>query len=254
MSGFQEKKAGLFRLLGYVRSFLMYRSNPLRTRNLARLYSDFIRRGDLCFDVGAHIGSHVSIWLKLGARVVAVEPHPGCIKILNLLYGHNRNAVILHQAVANTGGERTLYASRFSPTLSSMFPDWISEVKKAPGFSNSKWEESFKVETVTLDRLIQIYGEPSFCKIDVEGGELEVLQGLSIALKALSFEYISAVMDRAGACINYLSGLGNYEYNWIFKEGEPFGSGVWLSAGEMQSRLGSIAAGGGSGDIYARKI
>ncbi len=254
MSGLQDRAAGLRRMFGYIRSFLMYRSSPLRTRNMARLYSLFIRRGDLCFDVGAHIGSHVSIWLKLGARVVAVEPHPGCVRILRRLYGRNPNALILPKAVAGAEGERTLYASRFSPTLSSMLPDWIAEVKHMPGFSGSKWEDHFQVEATTLDRLIRIYGAPAFCKIDVEGGELEALQGLSVALPALSFEYISAVMHRAGPCINYLSGLGDYEFNWMAKEGDPLGSVAWLSAGEMKNILAGLAARGGSGDIYARKI
>lgn len=240
-------------MAGYIRSFLMYRANPLRTRNMAQLYALFIKQGDLCFDIGAHIGSHVSIWLKLGARVVAVEPHPGCLKILQRLYGRHPNALILPAAVGNSEGERTLYASRFSPTLSSTSPEWIDGVKNAPGFSDSKWEDRFQVETTTLDKLVRVYGEPAFCKIDVEGGEFEALQGLSAALRALSFEYISVVIGRAAPCVAYLERLGNYEFNWIAGEGGPFASAAWLSPGEMNSRLGAIALKGGSGDIYARK-
>lgn len=253
VSGFQEKTAGLRRTLGYIRSFLMYRSNPLRAGNMARLYSLFVGQGDLYFDIGAHIGSHVSVMLKLGARVVAVEPHPGCVKILRRLYGRNPNAVIVPKAVADREGEGALYASRLSPTLSSMFPDWINSVKNAPGFSGSRWEDTFQVEATTLDRLIETYGAPAFCKIDVEGGELEALQGLSQPLSAVSFEYISAVMERAVPCMDYLSGLGNYEFNWIPGEGKPFGSPRWLGPGEMKNKLGLLAQAGGSGDIYARK-
>ena len=41
----------------------------------------------------------------------------------------------------------------------------------------------------TLDTLVAEYGEPAFCKIDVEGFEVEALKGLSRPLRALSFEY-----------------------------------------------------------------
>lgn len=249
---FPYRSAGPLRIIGYVRSFLMYRSNPRRARRMARLYSLFLRRGDLFFDIGAHIGSHVAILLRLGARVVAVEPHPGCVKILRLLYGRNPGAMIIPAAAAGAEGERTLYAGPLSPTLSSLFPDWINAVKDAPGFSGSRWEDSYAVRATTLDRLIERYGEPAFCKIDVEGGELEALQGLSRALRAVSFEYISAVVERAVPCIDYLGGLGDYEFNWMPGEGRPFGSSSWLDAGRMKGRIGFLANCGGSGDIFAR--
>lgn len=239
-------------MIGYIRSFLMYRSNPRRAARMARMYSLFLRRGDLFFDIGAHIGSHVAILLRLGARVIAVEPHPGCVKILRLLYGRNPRAIIIPGAAAGAEGERTLYAGLFSPTLSSLFPDWINAVKDAPGFSGSRWEEKYAVRTTTLDRLIDQYGEPVFCKIDVEGGEFEALQGLSRTLRAVSFEYIAAVIERAVPCLDYLGGLGDYEFNWTPGEGRPFGSSSWLGPGEMKDMLGALARAGGSGDIFAR--
>ena len=42
-----------------------------------RLYRQFVRSGDLVFDVGAHVGDRVASFRRLGARVVAVEPHDG---------------------------------------------------------------------------------------------------------------------------------------------------------------------------------
>ena len=53
------------------------------------LYQTFVKPGDLCFDVGANIGNKVDIFLKLKARVVAVEPQESCYKILKYKYGNN---------------------------------------------------------------------------------------------------------------------------------------------------------------------
>lgn len=40
-----------------------------------RFYANFIRKDDLCFDVGANLGNRVASLLAAGARVVAIEPN-----------------------------------------------------------------------------------------------------------------------------------------------------------------------------------
>ena len=55
-----------------------------------RLYGRFVRRGDLVFDIGAHVGDRVASFRRLGARVVAVEPQPAMVKLLRLFYGAPR--------------------------------------------------------------------------------------------------------------------------------------------------------------------
>jgi hypothetical protein len=44
------------------------------------LLSEFIRPGDLAFDVGANIGDRTDLMLSLGANVVAFEPQPICAR------------------------------------------------------------------------------------------------------------------------------------------------------------------------------
>ncbi len=45
-----------------------------------RLYRQFVRPGDLVFDVGAHVGDRVASFQRIGARVVAVEPQPAMVQ------------------------------------------------------------------------------------------------------------------------------------------------------------------------------
>jgi hypothetical protein len=54
------------------------RGRAKREKKLLRkrltFYRNFIRNGDLCFDIGANIGTRTEAFLELGAKVVAVEP------------------------------------------------------------------------------------------------------------------------------------------------------------------------------------
>ena len=115
-----------------------------------------------------------------------------------------------------------------------------------------RWEEQVPVKVITLDALITQYGRPAFCKIDVEGAELDVLQGLSQALPALSFEYIPIMIQTALGCIDRLEQLGHYEYNWRVSEFPRLHSPVWLSPQDMAANLTSMSPDSNSGDVYAR--
>ena len=55
-----------------------------------KFYSQFIKKGDLVFDVGANLGNRTKIFLKLGARVVAIEPQPFCMSRLKSFYQKNK--------------------------------------------------------------------------------------------------------------------------------------------------------------------
>jgi hypothetical protein len=101
-------------------------------------------------------------------------------------------------------------------------------------------------------RLISEHGEPAFCKVDVEGFELEVLQGLSRPLRALSFEYLPPAHDLALAAIDRLQQLGEYRYNYSPIETMRFASDEWLDAARLTAELERRRPLGRSGDVYAR--
>ena len=111
---------------------------------------------------------------------------------------------------------------------------------------------SMTVPMTTLDELVTRFGRPAFCKIDVEGFELEVLRGLSTPLPALCFEYIPAAIHLAQGCLDRLSSLGDYRYNWTQGESHRFLSSSWLPAADMGDNILREAASSSSGDIYAR--
>lgn len=97
------------------------------------------------------------------------------------------------------------------------------------------------VETTKLDDLIEQYGRPTYCKIDVEGSELLVLLGLSQPLSYISFEYHVSEPERAEDCLRVLSRLGRFQVNMTTMDAENWSGDwmmrEWLSSGECLARL-----------------
>src|SRR5437868_15176904 len=90
--------------LGIVRSVRIYYGDRARAAAMDRLYTRFVQRGDLVFDIGAHVGDRVASFRRLGARVVAVEPQPAMVKVLKLFYGRSTDVAIEMQAVGRKAG------------------------------------------------------------------------------------------------------------------------------------------------------
>jgi len=237
---------------GMARTLVIYYLLPFRQRRMRRLYRLFLREGDLAFDIGAHVGNRVLAWRRLGARVVAVEPQPSCLRILHRYYGDSEAVFIEPVALGDRAGRETLYISEEYPTLSSISEGWIEKVSGVSSFAHVSWNRRVETEVRTLEALIRDYGPPAFVKIDVEGHEPAVLAGLERPIPALSFEFLPASIDGALACIARLEELGSYEYNYSMVETARLREERWLTAEEIRRILRGMPETGPSGDVYAR--
>jgi len=215
-------------------------------------YSQFIKKGDLCFDIGANMGNRTEAFLKLGARVIAVEPQETCASILRDKFGGSHNFVLANVALDSVEGEKEFFLSS-AHTLSSMSTEWIEYVQKVGLFGGHKWDQKITVTTTTLDALIETYGYPVFCKIDVEGFEHNVLLGLSQPIEVISFEFTGGLGESTTNCVRYLSRLGPAEFNYARDESMSLVLPNWVDPGEIIKIVTTLPENEGvSGDVYVK--
>ena len=147
-----------------------------------RVYLSFVRKGDVVMDIGANVGTHSILLSHLaGARgeVLSFEPLPAnFIRLEEKLAGRARfrNVKIFRmavgdpksgndQAIINVPGDDLTQASLMTQTAQSWQGE--REIRRYPVpivSVDAWWKQS---ERSRLD----------FVKIDVEGGELDVLKG-----------------------------------------------------------------------------
>jgi FkbM family methyltransferase len=152
------------------------------------------RKNDLIFDVGANHGVKTDVFLRLGARVVAVEPDEANQAILRqrfLSYRVFRKAlVVVQKALSDSEAVETMWIDAPGSAKNTLSRKWVDTLRDDKGrfgyqldFSGQK-----NVETTTLEQLMVEHGVPFFIKIDVEGFEPQVVRGLRRRVPFLSFE------------------------------------------------------------------
>jgi FkbM family methyltransferase len=203
--------------------------------------------GDLIFDIGANEGYKTGIFLRLGARVVSVEPDKTNQEILKqrfLQYRVKRKPlVIVPKAVSDRSSTERMWIDTPGSAMNTLSQKWAEILRRDNGrfgqrLSFGKWEE---VETVSMEKLIIEYGLPFFVKVDVEGHELSVLRGMKRPVPYLSFEINLPEFRPEGLeCVQILAGLAR---DGIFNYATDCRQGVvlkrWLRIEEFPAILDS---------------
>lgn len=209
------KKNGIFYSLKYSLPGRIYlkifkKEEELQYQKELNFYISFLPDCKLVFDIGANDGHKTAVFLNLSKKVIACDPDPQNIKILSARFRNKKNVDIEAVAISNYIGSGILYIEYPGSALNSINPEWKDILETQ---NNGRWETSIQfsdkaipVITTTLDELIKKYGEPDYIKIDVEGNEINVLKGLTLPFKFLSYEVLlPEFLNDAISCMDMLS-------------------------------------------------
>lgn len=145
--------------------------------------------GDVCLDLGAHIGTFVRRALNAGAaKVVAVEPEAGNLEVLRAnVHPDEDRVVVIPAAVAPAGGDAVLYVNQGK---GKCMHSTVTKGRKLPTV----------VRAVTLEALLDEH-QPNLLKVDIECAEygLPALRELPSYVKVLVMElHLNGWMRDAG--------------------------------------------------------
>jgi FkbM family methyltransferase len=128
-----------------------------------------INKGDIVIDVGAHHGIYTYQLKRLVGKkgtIYGIEPQYELYQYLNLAFKKSKNVILINAAAYNINSTQKLYTPIHNDSLAT----GGASLKKQDVQNSVTSVNTITIDSLNLNRC-------NFIKIDVEGGELNVLEG-----------------------------------------------------------------------------
>jgi len=192
--------------------------NEIYGRIETEIIKNEIQPGNNVLDIGANIGYFTLIFANLVSntgKVFAFEPEPQNFSLLkqNIEINGYKNVVLENRIVSDRNGKTKLYLSEENAGMHRIYPSHFCS------------EKFVQVEMLSLDDYFQsneFNNKINFIKIDAEGSELGVLNGMTNLLESnkkvkIFLEFVPSCIKEFGAKPgDLLSLLKNNGYNFSF--------------------------------------
>lgn len=153
-----------------------------------RILTPLINEGDVLVDVGANYGDYTELFSKClngSGRVYSIELHPDTYNVLNNKFGHQNNTIVLNYGVSNTNEPIPFYRGNDSWTNNIIGHDTNFRVNEKIGI----------IQGIRLDTLLKNEQHIKILKIDVEGAENLVLEGLEGIYDRVEYMLLECHLD-----------------------------------------------------------
>ena len=178
---------------------------------VVHVMSRAVRLGDICVDVGANVGFFTLLLAKLvgdGGHVTALEPGRNILARLkqNISRNNVTNVVLIEQPAWNKREKIKFHLNADSTGGNAI---WDPGLWEANEMSRAN-PQSYEIEAVALDDFV--VPSTRLIKIDTEGAEQRVLEGMEHALKFYHPPFIIAELAPFGLETLGCSGNSMREY------------------------------------------
>jgi len=166
-------------------------------------FSDLVRKGDFVIEIGGHVG-YISLYFAhlVGheGQVTVFEPGPNNLPYIRKNTKANTCISLIEKAVTDYTGTAKFHIENLTGQNNSLLEEYdaLNENKQDAGI-NSFEKTVVEVPCTTLDDfLLQAQvPPPSFIKIDVEGAEVNVLNGMKDTLEKNDIVLMVEVTEKA---------------------------------------------------------
>jgi len=188
-----------------IRGIYLYRDGIVNRANF--IYSSYcldhitFSQDDIVVDCGANFGD---LMLKLSnyikpSNYIAIEPDPSCFNILKR--NVSNQSILINKALGNTNSILPFYVSIEEADSSLVKPAYFTEEIKVPVIRLEQLIEKLDIKKIKL------------LKVEAEGYEPEILEGLGNAIKICEYIAIDGGYERGVSSEQTFTTVSNYLLN-----------------------------------------